>query len=732
MSAGNKKKIAVLGGGMSGLSAAFYLTSRSDWKDRYEITIYQRGWRLGGKAASGRNMARGARIEGLGAAHVWGGSYENAFAMMRDCYKELGRPAGATFRDWEDAFSEQPMLYFEEVLKDGTSSVWPLDFPVTSDTPGDGKAAPSVWSVIERLTGWLVEAMRNFPLTTARDTSRTALSKETSRLLPAWLVELSRDMGRVAGKLIYDGSPFWLLREAWELSRRLLTNEESFASDMIMLADYLRKFLDWLETNFLKEIEADSSARRVYILMALAIAVVRGLITDNVLSENYFVIDDFDLREWLERHGASEIILESAPVKAVYDFFFAYHHGDADTPRLSAGVALNHTLKLLMAYKGSIFWKLNAGAGCVVFAPLYEVLERRGVKFEFFTEVEALRLDAGYERIERIEIARQVDLVAGAAGDYDPLVHVEDLPCWPSQPLWSQIVDGTRYEQEGANFEARAEDGNWAPVSRSVLEYGQDFDTVICAMSVGALPHVAADLIANRRGWDAMVDQLEIVPTISMRLDFNRDRLALGWRQTSALLSGWRSVPFTTWEDCTAWINLEDWRVASSPRNVATYCGVYSPALSLAGQEAQVKAWLDERLGQLFPRAMSAPDTFDFDLLCAPDGVLGEDRLEAQWIHRSQSPSDHFVLSLPRRSRFCLAADTSGYENLVLAGDWLYTGMGGNVEGAVMAGMMASRALCDLPRRIAWEVTVYPWQRERCIRSLYEVEESLPDGQGAS
>lgn len=732
MSSAGKKKIAVLGGGMSALSAAFYLTSRSDWQSRYEVTIYQRGWRLGGKAASGRNMARGARVEGLGAVHVWGGSYENAFSLMRDCYAELGRPAGATFRGWEDAFSEQPMLYFEEILEDGSTSVWPLDFPVTSDTPGDGKDGPSIWSVIERLTGWLVEAMRNFPLTTARDTSREALAKDTRRLLPAWLVELSRDVGRVAGKLIYDGSPFWLLREAWELSHRLLTNEESFASDMVMLADYLRKFLDWLEDNFLEEIMADSSARRVYTLMALAIAVVRGLITDNVLFENFFVIDDFDLRQWLARHGASEFLCQSAPVKAIYDFFFAYRHGDADSPLLSAGIALNHTLKLIMAYKGSIFWKLNAGAGSVVFAPLYEVLKARGVKFEFFTEVEALRLDANFERVARIELAHQAEVVSGAS--YEPLIEVQDLSCWPNQPLWTQLVDGARYEQEQVNFEARAEDGGWTPVSRSVLELGRDFDMVICAMSVGALPYVASDIIANKRGWDAMVDQLETVPAVSMRLDFLRDRLALGWRQTSALLSGWESVPFTSWEDCTAWLNLEDWPLASSPRNIATYCGTYATALSTAGQSAQIKAWLDDRLGQIFPHTMSGPTTFDYDLLCAPDGVIGEDRLDAQWIHRSQSPSDHFVLSLPRRSRFRLSADTSGYDNLVLAGDWLYTGMGGTMESAVMAGMMASRALCDLPQRIAWEVTVYPWQRERCIRSLYALEEEDPspgDGNGA-
>lgn len=83
-----KKKIAILGGGIGGLAAAFGLTEFPDWQNQYEITIYQLGWRLGGKAASGRNAHAHQRIEEHG-LHVWMGFYENAFRMMRTCYAEL-------------------------------------------------------------------------------------------------------------------------------------------------------------------------------------------------------------------------------------------------------------------------------------------------------------------------------------------------------------------------------------------------------------------------------------------------------------------------------------------------------------------------------------------------------------------------------------------------------------------------------------------------------------------
>src|SRR5262249_41895775 len=78
------------GGGAAALTAAFELT-RGDWRSRFDsVVVYQSGWRLGGKGASGRGV--GGRIEEHG-LHVWFGAYDNAFALMRDCYAELDAPA---------------------------------------------------------------------------------------------------------------------------------------------------------------------------------------------------------------------------------------------------------------------------------------------------------------------------------------------------------------------------------------------------------------------------------------------------------------------------------------------------------------------------------------------------------------------------------------------------------------------------------------------------------------
>ena len=51
-----KRRIVILGGGMAAVAAAFELTSDPGWKSRYDVTLYQMGFRLGGKGASGRNQ----------------------------------------------------------------------------------------------------------------------------------------------------------------------------------------------------------------------------------------------------------------------------------------------------------------------------------------------------------------------------------------------------------------------------------------------------------------------------------------------------------------------------------------------------------------------------------------------------------------------------------------------------------------------------------------------------
>ena len=80
--------------------------SRPEHQGRYQITVYQLGWRLGGKGASGRGPSQ--RIEEH-VLHLWMGFYENAFALMRACYAERHQlHPDARSADWREAFKPAP------------------------------------------------------------------------------------------------------------------------------------------------------------------------------------------------------------------------------------------------------------------------------------------------------------------------------------------------------------------------------------------------------------------------------------------------------------------------------------------------------------------------------------------------------------------------------------------------------------------------------------------------
>lgn len=89
------------------MAAAFELSHPANPEcGKYEITVYTPGWRLGGKAASGRRRFHGAAggspnsiIEERD-AYLWFGFFENSFRMIRDLYQEwTGDPD-----TWRDVF----------------------------------------------------------------------------------------------------------------------------------------------------------------------------------------------------------------------------------------------------------------------------------------------------------------------------------------------------------------------------------------------------------------------------------------------------------------------------------------------------------------------------------------------------------------------------------------------------------------------------------------------------
>ncbi|MGH9298089.1 MAG: NAD(P)-binding protein, partial [Acidimicrobiales bacterium] len=139
----SRPSVAVLGGGMAALTAALEL-SEGDWRERFDaITVYQRGWRLGGKGASSRG-AHG-RIEEHG-LHVLLGYYDHTFDVLRRVYDELDRTTRdphCPIRTFEDAVAPSNVAGVVDAYG-GKWSPWVARFGSTPGRPGDrSRARPS-------------------------------------------------------------------------------------------------------------------------------------------------------------------------------------------------------------------------------------------------------------------------------------------------------------------------------------------------------------------------------------------------------------------------------------------------------------------------------------------------------------------------------------------------------------------------------------------------------------
>jgi uncharacterized protein with NAD-binding domain and iron-sulfur cluster len=72
----------------------------------------------------------------------------------------------------------------------------------------------------------------------------------------------------------------------------------------------------------------------------------------------------------------------------------------------------------------------------------------------------------------------------------------------------------------------------------------------------------------------------------------------------------------------------------------------------------------------------------------------GQDRLRGQYVRANLDPSDRYVQSLPGSGRHRLAPGHTGFDNLMVAGDWTACGLdAGCVEAATRSGVLAARAI---------------------------------------
>lgn len=674
---------------MAGLTTAWELSS-GGWRDRFEsITVYQRGWRLGGKGASSRGPH--GRIEEHG-LHVLLGYYDATFRVLREVYDELDREVtdpDCPIRSWRDAFA--PSGDIGLVDREGsTLTPFVTRFTGNDQLPGEPGAE-------DRPFGPFDVALRSLRLL-------ADFHGVLSPSPPSGQVYLSASPRPRPGS--GSGDPARLLRAGGLTALAAMTEILERAGQVVgasrveaPLVPTMTRVLETCRAQLRLTLRSSPDAWRTWELVDLVTSTLLGMLTDGLLSgRGYGRIDHLDYREWLGLHGAAPATLDSPIVRGMYDLTFAYEDGDRSRPRFAAGLGLQLASRMLFDFKGAIFWRMQAGMGEVVFAPLYQALVRRGVEFRFFRRLDHLRLSSGHE-VASIELTRQVDLAPGHQR-YEPLVRHQGLPCWPARPRAEQLVGHAAVSKALESHADAPGEG-----SREVLRAGRDFDVAVLAVSLGMVPHVASEVVAADPAWHAMVTSVATVATRAAQLWLRVPESELGWGgPTGVTLSGFGDT-FDTWASMPHLLPWEDWPPASGPRGLAYFCGAMPDAVDSAAGEVSVREslarFLDDELKQLWPRAVAAAG-FRWELLWDDEGRGGADRLGAQYLRANLDPSDRYVQSLPGTGQHRIAPGRTGLRNLAVAGDWTACGLdAGCIEAAVRSGVLAARAVRSGTLRVA-------------------------------
>lgn len=685
-------RVAIVGGGCAGMAAAWQLSKLSG----YEVTVYESSSRLGGKCASSRDYHGRIHEHGL---HVWLGFYENAFRMMRECYKEVeSRGWGPdalpgdrlSHRSIEDAFFSEPNIGVAIPAKrsgDGSQREWTIwnDYlPPGQGLPGedfaDGTAPFSVVGYLLRCFE-LLKTLMHSSIGAPRENDLDGSSpSDTVRLQEA--LTLGRDFDasnlldwtfrvvKVGGLTLAS-----VLSHAVALLEILLKEFRDGKERSEFLLDLMIAVVEGLRGRLSVVAAVDDIIRRKTEIFDIVIAIAIGVYRDRLLLDRrgFDAINHLDYREWLLRHGAAHSAVHSQFINGIYDFTFAFHGGDRGKPALAAGVALRGAFRMFFTYRGAMFWRMRSGMGDAVFAPLYKVLKARNVGFRFRHSLEDIGFDFSEDKGQVVRLSFKSSC---APDDLAKLERagLDSFGCWP--------------EAAGNGTESQLE--------TLVLNVGEDFDAVIMAIGVDDFVKVV-----ERSGffdrmppsWSRMRDNVKTVSTQSVQVWLSLNLQELGWRRGSGIITGF-DAPFDTWADMTHTLATEeDWRVSHSisveleaePKSVAYFCG----ALEDFVDESEAFRKVAENVKDLFIRGVKPvwPAAFENEMTTY-DCMVGEPYVQANTVG-----SARYTISPPGSPQFRISPLDRSLLNMTVAGDWTSCGLDfGCVEAAVISGMLAAHA----------------------------------------
>ena len=358
-----------------------------------------------------------------------------------------------------------------------------------------------------------------------------------------------------------------------------------------------------------------------------------------------------------------------------------------------------------------------------------QVLKKRGVRFQFFHKVEALHLSPdkgdGKERsVASISMIQQAFLESeppesGDTSGYQPMTMVEELECWPAKPHYEQL----RHAEVLAGHDLESYyDKLPEDITRPVtLVEGVDYDEVLYAIPVGAVPYVCEELVNDSERWRNMVKHVQSVGTVAFQLWFKKNLKDLGWTMPEPLLSLYVE-PLNTWADMSQVIPRESWPDKKGPKDISYYCGAQvGPELAPdprveenANFETEQYAIAKQMgiefcinsLTTLMPNAVNpkVPPEIDWDVLVDLEEREGRERFDSQYWRSNCGPSERCTLALPGATQHRIKADDSGYSNLKITGDWIDNGIYmACMEGAITSGIYGARAVTGIKYPIIGE-----------------------------
>ena len=703
-----KTKVAVLGAGIAAIAAVYELTQQEKNRNKYEITIYQPGWRIGGKCASGRNQANGDRIEEHG-LHLWFGFYENAFKIMKDAYKTLDRSPLSPLATFDDAFKGQDLVVLMDQYKGEWRTPWKYDFPVNKGVPGQGGEFPSLLTMAWLTLDWLLLNAETFFLNMLKPCQQYKAANFTqprSKVAEGLthLIEIAETTFMDIDENVHAEK---LLNLAAKALKTLVDKADKLADSILpgilnTIADALEKYRSHMWQKYGCHVDNDT-ARQYLTLTDTALTWIIGAIRDNVLENGIFSLDKYDLNEWMLKNGCNPLSIEAPPARALYDNIFGYENGDVNKPNCAAGTSLLWAGRMVFTYRGHIMWRMQASMGDVVFTPFHQVLESRGVKFKFFHCVQNLGLSSDKKSIDTIQVMQQAEL---NVDQYNPYIMVKNLPCWPSEPNWEQLKDGEKLKKAGVNFEKTcAVNPKQKPIT---LKKGTDFDIVILGIPVAATAEITPELYkdTNNPKWKQMIDNIKTVQTQGFQMWMNKDLEQLGWIYgDNSAVTGTYTELLDTYADMSELIPHENWLAKFGTANIAYYCGAMPDFPTQEESDAYVKKSAKEMvvngMPPLWKNLKDKNGNIHWEWLVDQQERKGEARFDGQFFRANWTKTERYTLSVKGSTQYRLKTNQSGYSNLFLVGDWIDNNFNsGCVEASVMSGMQASQAICGYPRHI--------------------------------